>query len=102
MAEPFYIIHHPPFTFGNKMTHRTFPRSEPVMPSTSLRDIVYDPAARTLDVTFIASGKRYRYFDIELDEYEALRRAFSKGAHFNREIKPHHRFVLLDEARRRA
>ena len=72
------------------------------MPSTSLRDIVYEPSARTLDVTFIASGKRYRYFEVGLDEYEALRRAFSKGAHFNRQIKPRHRYALLDEIRRRA
>jgi hypothetical protein len=72
------------------------------MPSTSLRDIVYDPRARTLDVSFIASGKRYRYFDVEPDEYESLRRAFSKGAHFNRQIKPRHRYALLAEARRRA
>jgi hypothetical protein len=72
------------------------------MPSTSLREIVYDPAGRTLDVTFIASGKRYRYFDVDEEEYGALRRAFSKGAHFNREIKPHHRYVLLDQERRRA
>ena len=72
------------------------------MPSTSLRDIVYDPRSLTLDVTFIASGKRYRYFDVVLEEVEALRRAFSKGAHFNREIKPRHRYALLDEVRRRA
>jgi hypothetical protein len=72
------------------------------MPSNSLRDIVYDATARTLDVTFIASGKRYRYFDVEPDEHDALRRAFSKGAHFNREIKPRHRFALVDEERRRA
>ena len=72
------------------------------MPSTSLRDIVYDPVGRSLDVTFIASGKRYRYFDVAVEEYEALRRAFSKGAHFNREIKPRHRYILLSEERRRA
>ena len=72
------------------------------MPSTSLRDMSYDPSSRTLDVTFIASGKRYRYFDVELEEYEALRRAFAKGAHFNREIKPRHRYILLSEERRRA
>ena len=72
------------------------------MPSTSLRDAVYDSAARTLDVTFIASGRRYRYFDVALEEYEALRRAFSKGAYLNREIKPRHRYMLLDETRRRA
>ena len=72
------------------------------MPSTSLRDIVYDPVGRSLDVTFIASGKRYRYFDVSQDEYESLQRAFSKGGHFNRQIKPSHRFVRLDEERRRA
>ncbi len=72
------------------------------MPSTSLRDISYDPAGRTLEVTFIASGKRYRYFEVTAEAYAALRHAFSKGAHFNRHIRPHHRFVLLDEQRRRA
>ena len=67
------------------------------MPSTSLRDIVYDPTVRTLDVTFISSGKRYRYFDVAPEEHDALRRAFSKGTHFNREIKPRHRFAVLEE-----
>jgi hypothetical protein len=71
------------------------------MPSTSLRDIVYNSEARTLDVTFIASGRRYRYFDVGPEAYEALRRAFSKGAHFNRTIKPWHRYQLLDAAERR-
>jgi hypothetical protein len=75
---------------------------EPAMPSTSLRDIVYDPAARTLDVTFIASGKRYRYLGVERTEYEALRHAFAKGTHFNRQIKPRHRYVLLEEPFREA
>ena len=69
------------------------------MPSTSLRDIVYDPTVRTLDVTFISSGKRYRYFDVAPEEHDALRRAFSKGTHFNREIKPRHRFAVLEERR---
>ena len=72
------------------------------MPSTSLRDIVYEPRSRTLDVTFIASGKRYRYFDVEPGEIEALRRAFSKGAHFNRHIKPLHRYAPIADERRRA
>ena len=72
------------------------------MPSTSLRDMSYDPAGRTLEVTFIASGRRYRYFDVSEDEDGALRRAFSKGSHFNRHIRPSHRFVRLEEDRRRA
>ena len=48
------------------------------MPSTSLRDISYDPDSRTLDVTFISSGRRYRYFAVEPEEYEALKRVYSK------------------------
>jgi hypothetical protein len=65
------------------------------MPSTALSDIAYDPAARTLDVTFVTSGRRYRYFDVLLDEYDALLRAASRGAHFNRVIKPNHDYMLL-------
>lgn len=65
------------------------------MPSTSLRDIAYDATARTLEVTFISSGRRYRYFDVAAEEYDALRHAFSKGTHFNRHIKPTHRFALV-------
>ena len=65
------------------------------MPSTSLRDIFYDHDNRTLDVTFISSGKRYRYFAVAPDEYEALMRAFSKGSWFNRHIKPNREFELM-------
>jgi len=65
------------------------------MPSTALRDIAYDPDARTLDVTFVTSGRRYRYFDVLFDEYDALQHAASRGAHFNRVIKPNHDYMLL-------
>jgi hypothetical protein len=68
------------------------------MPSTSLRDIVYDHDTRTLEVTFISSGRRYRYFAVEPVEYEALMRAFSKGSWFNRHIKPSHEFELMFDA----
>jgi hypothetical protein len=80
----------------NRRAHVAFlSAGETAMPSTSLRDISYDAASRTLDVTFIASGRRYRYFDVELEEYAALSRAFAKGVHFNNEIKPRHRYALL-------
>ena len=65
------------------------------MPSASLRDICYDHDSRTLDVTFISSGRRYRYFSVEPDEFEALMRAFSKGSWFNRHIKPNHDFEAV-------
>jgi hypothetical protein len=64
------------------------------MPSTSLRDIVYDASARTLEVTFLASGRRYRSFDVAPEEHAALRHAVSRGTPSNRNITPAHRFVL--------
>jgi len=67
------------------------------MPSTSLKDIAYDAERATLEVTFIASGRRYRFFDVSLAEYEALRAAFSKGAWFNAHIKPTHKFEAVTE-----
>ena len=68
------------------------------MPSTSLRDISYDPDSRTLEVTFISSGRRYRYFAVEPDEYAALQRAFAKGSWFNRHIRPGHEVELVTGA----
>lgn len=68
------------------------------MPSMSLSDIAYDRDARTLDVTFISSGRRYRYFEVAPEEHEALLRAFSKGSWFNTLIKPRHDFALLFDA----
>ena len=67
------------------------------MPSTSLKDIAYDPEHGTLDVTFISSGRRYRYFDVSLAEYEALRSAFSKGVWFNAHIKATHPFAAISQ-----
>ena len=65
------------------------------MPSTSLRDLAYDPDACTLDVTFIESGRRYRYFGVSFDENDALMHGASKGQYFNASIKPGHDFRLL-------
>jgi KTSC domain-containing protein len=65
------------------------------MPSTSLRDLAYDPDAQTLDVTFITSGRRYRYFGVTLDEHDALIHSPSKGRYFNARIKPLHDYRLL-------
>lgn len=69
------------------------------MPSTAISNFAYDPKVRTLDVTFISSGRRYRYFEVTLDEYDALIHAVSKGAHFNTHIKPMHECELLFEGK---
>ena len=67
------------------------------MPSTAIHDIVYDEAAATLAVTFISSGRRYRYAGVPLDEYQALRRAFSKGAWFNTHIRDRYPAELISD-----
>lgn len=65
------------------------------MPSTAIRDIVYDQDSQTLSVTFVTSGRRYRYFDVPIQAHDALRHAFSKGTHFNTRIKPFYDFELV-------
>jgi hypothetical protein len=56
------------------------------MPSTVIRNYLYDPGKRELWITFV-SGRRYIYEDVPLDVFDAFRTAFSKGTFFNREIR---------------
>ncbi len=65
------------------------------MPSHAVKDIVYDAAARTLSVTFVASGRRYLYRDVPFETYDAFRHAFSKGHFFNRHIRDRYPHDLL-------
>ena len=67
------------------------------MPSTAIHDIVYDEVAATLAVTFISSGRRYRYAGVPLEEYQTLRRAFAKGAWFNAHIRDRYPAELISE-----
>ena len=62
------------------------------MPSSVIRAFDYDPAAHRLDIEFV-SGRRYSYFDVSARVAEAMRRAGSKGAFFNRRIRDRYRFV---------
>jgi hypothetical protein len=57
------------------------------MPSTVIGSIDYDPEARSLTIRFVPSGRSYRYAGVPPDVYETFRRAFSKGAFFNRHIR---------------
>lgn len=67
------------------------------MPSTAVRDIRYDPLTRQLQVSFVASGRRYVYFDVPPEAWEAFRHAFAKGAHFNRHIRGSYASERLEE-----
>jgi hypothetical protein len=57
------------------------------MPSEVIRQFSYDPAAKTLQVTF-TSGEVYVYEGFPPEAADAFRRAFSKGRWFAREIRP--------------
>jgi hypothetical protein len=61
------------------------------MPSRVIRAFDYDAAERRLDVRFV-SGRRYSYFEVPPEVFEALRGSFSKGEFFNAHIRDRFRF----------
>lgn len=67
------------------------------MPSTAIRAFHYDPQSRQLEVTFI-TGRRYFYFNVSPEKANAFRNASSKGAFFNREIRPYHDYREVESA----
>jgi hypothetical protein len=69
------------------------------MPSSVIRDFQYRPQERALYVTFV-SGIRYRYLEVPLQTYEAMRASFSKGEYFNRHIRDAFGFERLGPAGR--
>lgn len=58
------------------------------MPSTAIRSFHYRPEECELEIIFV-TGRRYVYFDVPADVIEAFRAATSKGAFFNRQIRPY-------------
>lgn len=84
---------------GNPLRSAAFSErtSEVAMPSTVIEDFGYDPEHRTLSVRFRPSGRRYDYFGVPSDEYDALRRATSKGRYFNRYIRDQYDCALVEE-----
>lgn len=64
------------------------------MPSSVIRDYVYDPATAALDVTFV-TGRRYRYSGVPGAVVAGLERAASKGGYFNRRIRDRFPYVRL-------
>jgi hypothetical protein len=56
------------------------------MPSLVIRRFVYVPETRELTIEFV-TGRRYLYSEVPEEDVQALRAAFSKGAHFNRHIR---------------
>ena len=65
-----------------------------LMPSTAIRTFSYDPASRTLFVTFI-DGDLYAYRDVEAETYAAMKAAISKGRFFSRRIRGRYAYAKL-------
>ena len=59
------------------------------MPSTVIRDVLYNVATRQLVVTFV-TGRVYAYADVPPEVHNAFRNSGSKGRFFNQEIREHY------------
>ena len=64
------------------------------MPSTVIRRFDYATDRQELTVEFV-TGRRYVYSRVPLEAAEALRRAFAKGVHFNRNIRDNYPYREL-------
>lgn len=61
------------------------------MPSMVIRSHAYDAEREELSILF-TTGRRYVYFRVPPEAYEAFRAAFSKGRHFNARIRDRYAF----------
>lgn len=57
--------------------------------SSSIASLAYDAGLQILEVEF-RNGSIYQYEHVQADDYRALMSADSKGAEFNRRIRPRH------------
>ena len=68
-----------------------------VVNSTTLRTVGYDAQRQLLQIQF-QNRSIYQYFDVPAGVYEALLQAPSKGAYFNRSIRPRFDYVQIKAA----
>jgi hypothetical protein len=68
---------------------------EAAMPSTAIGKIEYDAKTHQLWVSFVTNGRRYAYFDVPFETYDAFRHAFSKGTFFNQHIRDQYECELV-------
>jgi len=67
------------------------------MPSSVIRNHVYDPVKRELMIEFTTS-RLYVYFDVPDSEVAGFRSATSKGRYFNARIRDRYRFRELENS----
>ena len=65
--------------------------------STTLRTLGYDAERQLLQIEF-QNHSIYQYFEVPQAVYEELIQASSKGAYFNRSIRPHFDYLLVKAA----
>jgi hypothetical protein len=70
-------------------SNSTTPPSALAVTSSAIAGLAYDPIRGTLHVQF-RDGTTYQYVGVPLRVYEDLMQAESKGAHFNRCVRPHY------------
>jgi hypothetical protein len=62
--------------------------------STNIAEIGYDEPRRVLEVLF-KTGNIYQYFEVPLQEYQALMGASSHGQYLNSSIKGRFRYARI-------
>jgi hypothetical protein len=62
--------------------------------SSAIAAIGHDPATNTLEVE-MANGKVYQYSNVSAEQHAELLAAKSVGAHWAKNIKPHHGCTAL-------
>ncbi len=64
----------------------------PLVSSSAIDRIAYDPSRRALSIWFRETGGPYRYYEVPPQVFEGFLRADSKGAYFNDHIRDRYRF----------
>ncbi|MBO9153338.1 KTSC domain-containing protein [Chitinophaga sp. GCM10012297] len=65
------------------------------MPSSVIKYFRYDPRTAVLKITFV-TGKVYEYLSVPQEIYNNMKEAFSKGQFFNKHIRDHFTFRILE------
>lgn len=65
------------------------------MPSSVIKYFRYDPQKAVLKITFV-TGKVYEYLSVPQEIYQNMKEAFSKGRFFNKHIRDHFTFRILE------
>ncbi|MEO5613816.1 MAG: KTSC domain-containing protein [Cypionkella sp.] len=70
--------------------------------SSVIRHIHYKPELEELSVWLGPEHRRYKYFDVPQDLYEALRNAPSRGSFYNRHIEGRFECIFVEPLRKPA